>query len=89
MFFLEMTTNGRKERYCEITAAIDTLRWISPLSLCRRESIEEQDGVGCGWNGEWDDYFFVVARNGVDMTPSFAPLKSWKTSFTISLLDPH
>ena len=48
MFFLEMTTNGRKERYCEITAAIDTLRWISPLSLCRRESIEEQDGVGCG-----------------------------------------
>ena len=46
MFFLEMTTNGRGERYCEIPATIDTLRWISPLSLCRRELIEEHNGVG-------------------------------------------
>jgi hypothetical protein len=41
----ELTTNGRGGRYCEIPATINTLRWISPISLCRRELIEEQDGV--------------------------------------------
>jgi hypothetical protein len=43
--YSELTTNSRGGRYSEIPATIDTLRWISPLTLCRRELIEEQDGV--------------------------------------------